>query len=450
MKRKIRVSKHIADRVLCCLLDLKLGDKGSMVKPVSVKRYGNGEIYYTFEPGGYDFDYVGLAYSNPSKISGMPTNQWKRTQGPPSEEKREKHGIYVKAGKLVKYLMVSKDPQVISLVTQRLVMLNIEEASDDGDIRISEKPSEIYGMIATDRGQLGSSCMNNKDPEYFRLYDAIDTCQILYRTKEDKDTGKEVLISRALLWNHVEILGSLETKVVRVVDRIYSESDNDIAYFRRWAKENGALMKEHQGSDDYNLIDPMDTKIIYSDYRVPLGKGFREKAGLREMPYVDTFFSVVGKPPEYLYASRYGGNVGYLRNTEGCDETSLFVSCECHGCSKEIFWDERHQGTGYKVLCEDCGEEYLECDRKREKESKGSWVYKDFSEGYTRISSEAEERVIAQESEPYRRMRECEVQVHPSLRVYAEHVWTLEREREEAEEPAERRFIRTYRYRQGE
>ena len=119
----------------------------------------------------------------------------------------------------------------------------------------------------TKKGQLGSSCMRDKNCQsYFSIYtDNPDVCKMLVLTGNKKDSGKlgKKIIGRALLWTLTD--GSL------YMDRIYTNNDTTIKIFEKWAKDNNCknynnnanLLSVKVKAKDYGKYPYMDTFEYY-------------------------------------------------------------------------------------------------------------------------------------------------------------------------------------------
>ena len=131
------------------------------------------------------------------------------------------------------------------------------------------------------QGQLGSSCMKEKGPEYFKIYtENPEVCQmvILYDNNGRISDGKYVsnkIRGRAIIWT----LNDGTT----FVDRIYTNNDSDVELFKQFAQSKGWFYKTYQdSSSNFGLTDGK-TRKTEDTYICNL-----KKVDFRSYPYVDS------------------------------------------------------------------------------------------------------------------------------------------------------------------
>jgi len=149
---------------------------------------------------------------------------------------------------------------------------------------------------------LGSSCMREKDDNYFRIYTLNpEVCKMLVLLDED-DEGEMKLKGRALLWKPKDkriYPGGSELDFEWFLDRQYAINDAEILKFREYADKEGWSYKTRNTHSD---LDEITYKgIVYSiKMSVKLGK-YKVDYDYRSYPFVDTF-------------RRYDPNSGILYN----------------------------------------------------------------------------------------------------------------------------------------
>lgn len=100
--------------------------------------------------------------------------------------------------------------------------------------------------IASDRGTLGSSCMNNKSKKIFKIYTQNkDIVKLLVYLNEDG-----LLLGRSLVWK----LENSPSDAEYFMDRVYTNSDSDVNRFIQFAIENDWMYKKIMNSDDGDSV----------------------------------------------------------------------------------------------------------------------------------------------------------------------------------------------------
>lgn len=139
-------------------------------------------------------------------------------------------------------------------------------------------------------GQLGNSCMRHEKCQvFFKIYtENPEVCKLLILTNPSNK-----LVGRALLWT--------DTKGRKWIDRIYTNKDNLITVFNKWAKENDYKNVYNASNDAVIQIEPKD----YFPY-----------------PYMDSFY-IYNKESGKLYNNAGPFGIGdvkpyyKLSNTNG-------------------------------------------------------------------------------------------------------------------------------------
>ncbi len=135
-----------------------------------------------------------------------------------------------------------------------------------------------YEIYASQNGTLGASCMKyNKCQDYFDLYkkNPDNISMLIMKNPSNFITG------RALLWNFTDEISGQSFKIM---DRIYTISDEWEFLFKKWASDNEYLYKSKQNWG--NTIQFENN----SNPQIELKLGIKIKSFLHKFyPYVDTF-----------------------------------------------------------------------------------------------------------------------------------------------------------------
>jgi hypothetical protein len=154
------------------------------------------------------------------------------------------------------------------------------------------------------RGQLGNSCMKDKNKQsFFEIYTKNPKVCKLLILKDEEDDSK--IIGRSLLWNL--------TNGKKYQDRIYTINDSDKLLFEKWADNN-----EYLKYDDSFSLDYLEVQLSDNEYE--------------KYPYMDTFIvynphTKILKADEDLWPGQ-----GYikLQNTDGGYKSDNVVYSEYH------------------------------------------------------------------------------------------------------------------------
>ena len=146
-------------------------------------------------------------------------------------------------------------------------------------------------------GNLGSSCMAEKNRSIFRVYEMNpEVCKMVILKEDDK------ILGRALVWklNSIRHLGRPMEGVEYFMDRQYTIKDSDVQKFRNYAKEQGWCYKSYNNHHSYETVNINgENKNVGMTVKV---KPFKEEDyDYVRYPYMDTF-------------RRYNPNNGYFYN----------------------------------------------------------------------------------------------------------------------------------------
>lgn len=169
-------------------------------------------------------------------------------------------------------------------------------------------------------GSLGGSCMSGVDGDYFDIYvKNPEVCNLLVlyseggELKGDKYSSKTIC-GRALIWKTDE--GEV------VMDRIYSNFDNDINLFRDFAVKNKWWYKTAAGYSGSDLQVSNGSVTKTPVYVITL-----KKTGFDNYPYMDTFFYMnssdkkLSNDKEIIDADRMMNDTGgSYENLDGSDD----------------------------------------------------------------------------------------------------------------------------------
>lgn len=149
-------------------------------------------------------------------------------------------------------------------------------------------------------GSLWKSCMRYQERlKFLDLYVKNTNCKMLVMLVEQNN--REVLRSRALLWDDVEVLESnteLGTQKINVMDRIYSTHDSDIYLYKKWAEDNGYIPKWEQNVKSHLFFDIKKEPVKIS-CKVKL-----ENTKFEYYPYLDTF-NLINLNEKFISNCRY-------------------------------------------------------------------------------------------------------------------------------------------------
>ncbi len=318
------------------------------------------EDYLAIEPSKeYQFDFISRGVGNPDRISGINKNALGGCDTlPPNDEFRLKKGTYLKLGKFLKAVFgISDTAKIANALVKALVTLPEK-------FFLLGRPTKIYNLPHKDSGSLGSSCMRDKEPEFFRLYDDLN-CKVLYRTEDD------LLVFRALLWDDVYILNRKNETVLYkgpFLDRPYSISENLDAKAVLWAKKHKTAYRDF--NHDYIVYLPDGKQYNHDDIIIIKPISFEVRQRYTAAPYVDTLsylydgdvFNVTNSHNYVLCNLSFSSMITSLLNTDGMDDYLVEGMC-CYHCDARLDRENVYYGLDDEPCCESCFyEHYFYCE----------------------------------------------------------------------------------------
>jgi hypothetical protein len=153
-------------------------------------------------------------------------------------------------------------------------------------------------------GTLWKSCMRYKERlRFLNLYSMNPKCKMLVMLINEN--GRELVRSRALLWEGVGVVKSYTEEVmpdsINIMDRIYSTHDSDVLLFKKWAEENGYIPKWEQNAKSHLFFD-VKNQPVKIKCEIEL-----ENSSFSYYPYLDTF-------PYFNYGNKIISNDEYNFN----------------------------------------------------------------------------------------------------------------------------------------
>lgn len=138
-----------------------------------------------------------------------------------------------------------------------------------------------YETYASRNGSLGKSCMREASPERTSLYTTNpDKCSLVILVDKFENGKPTTIKGRALLWNGDD--GE------KLMDRIYTNKDSDVLFFKQFAQENGFWSKSTQSATE-KYIDLNGVKKSNSfNVTMDLTQVANNRGSLN-LPYVDSF-----------------------------------------------------------------------------------------------------------------------------------------------------------------
>lgn len=256
------------------------------------------------------------------------------------------HGEPLRPGKFLNIFHRDKDSlskNTLDLMGETLAIQLRRNGINKPRIQVSDTPSEIYTMDG-----MSNSCMRNQPESFFTIYDDIPSCKIAYLMDENQ------LVGRALLWDEVEVYkGDNYYVYIKLMDRIYFNSDRVRTMFQVWAEENGYWYKAEQSLNCYTFINPKEG-TRKEMFLLRVDTGFELKEGMYEhAPYLDTFPKLkIGDHYICSYWRSIPGEQVLLQNVAGAGGL-LTYSYICCMCDNSFEQDEIvfHEGETY---CHDC------------------------------------------------------------------------------------------------
>jgi hypothetical protein len=224
-----------------------------------------------------------------------------------------------------------------------------------------EKSGEIFEIVEGDyiatwynhitykenKGQLGNSCMKNKDSDIFEIYTKNpEVCRMLI-LKEDN-----MLIGRALVWklSEMKAYGRELPSDLYFMDRQYTIKESDVDKFRKYAADNDWVYKTN---NNHHSLD----NVTYQGSEFSATMEVEVKSNPGEFPYMDTF-------------RRFNPNDKSLHNDEedSSDYEGDYILDHTDGTYREIeggVWSEWHDRRLREedAVWSDWADSYLDRDR---------------------------------------------------------------------------------------
>ena len=320
----------------------------------------------------YPFNRIIISLTNPTRLSGFQHNL-NMTDEDDTPEFRAAKGTYLKPSRFVKAFLEAQgvypsDQEVLNY-GQKLAELLRDRATKESkiysgfEVKVTSTPSKVYGMTYKYGGNLGDSCMNNKDPEMFELYDSSPNIECVYVVDSD-----EVLIGRTIVAKNVV----MNDKKVSVAFRLYYKDSLVQSFLKSWLLDNGYYVPKSDSYVSEGFIDPEIKETVY-----PEKMYFDTEIDMMELsmvPYVDQFQQVNSDSTYtyYLVWSKSTGAPGRyetsLVNTDGSDEEGVlcrgsFIG-NCTLCDERIEEGDDYSYIGEDLVCECCRNNeasYCEC-----------------------------------------------------------------------------------------
>jgi len=285
-------------------------------------------------------------------------NSWWNGAVPIEETRREK-GLFIKIGK---FLTAMGLPGQNSCLCDNIAeKMRMRARTDTSTIRVTGDVSGVYSMPHKGAGTLGSSCMRGENKRRFLIYDDIG-CKIAYTLDGEYLTG------RALLHDNVQT----ESGPMKIMDRIYFDTEKSKALFCAWAAENGYTRKAEQKLNCDTYILPNGQEIEGDDMFIETGLCLLERYD--EVPYIDTF-AYYSEQEGRLYASYNSGVDTTLKETNGSDSEGIIADNNADRCCCCDSRDDDGQYYNDDFYCSVCfGERFDYCERCDEYEDVNGFV----------------------------------------------------------------------------
>ena len=262
---------------------------------------------------------------------------------------REEKGTYVKISKLIAAFLPDVSQDHLSTLTGKFVeCLRMKSDLDISIVKISDNPSEVYTLNSYHI----NSCMKEKQPDFFKIYDELKDTKIAYVYEN------ETLLARALLHDKAY----MDKTEIKLMDRIYFANDDELARMKIWAKEHGYWTKKDQSINCYDCIDPDGN--TYFDKHFILECPEIDDQKYESVPYFDTFCYYY-RTSSFLSSSEQIIDIGWadtnLRNTDGTDYNYLFTERRkyCYECDSVISSDYTPIEINGRLYCQHCIDTYF-------------------------------------------------------------------------------------------
>lgn len=324
----------------------------------------------------FGFDFIDIAVGDPTRLSGMALNL-KLTRKPDSFT-RQRKGTFVKPGKFLRAVFPDASNDGLSRMAAKLQRhMSGKDDSQYKKLKVSDTPSRVYNTTHLEKGSLGCSCMRHMGNSMFEIFDDSPTTKILYLEEDNK------LLARALLHEKVEVKGG--DRIIKMMDRIYTTSDNQEQLFFRWAAEHGYHRKNRQSYDDHTgTVSPTDT-YEELELSIPVARSYYSR-----VPYMDTFKHFC-QHKKTLYNYCHNCVDDTLDDTEGDSSDGVITengdSYMCNCCEYRYESDDMTNVNG-EMVCDRClDSHYSYCDHC------SSWVGADYT-SYVELQEDGYSKTI--------------------------------------------------------
>lgn len=322
--------------------------------------------FYKFKQN-FPYTSIDIAVDNPAKISGIGFNIYQSMafndylsqnvnlnqkyidicNEIPSVSFRKEKGTFIKVGKLLQVICPELFNSSLGDAFANLLRKNV--ITDTSSVKVSNKPSEIYTMNHSDRGNIYESCMKGKYKKRFELYD-VEDFNIAYITEGT------TLIARAIIYDNARLFSG---ENIKIMDRIYSDKSDTEYILKNWAEKNGYWYKVNQSASCDDFVNPENSNDCRS-LKFYLQCSALEDHGYEELPFLDTICNYDNRK-KILHNDDNEYCVTYLRDTCGGDDENFIIDSNnitCYSCGN-TFNPDRENMTEINgdYYCEDCRNE---------------------------------------------------------------------------------------------
>lgn len=250
---------------------------------------------------------------------------------------RRKYGIMAKPGKFFKHLNPDLNNEEIKKLVSKWhsITSNFDDTAFKFSLELNIVKYYHRNSYATDKGDLGSSCMRYPNcQDWIEFYSYYNCSLLVLKNKHDK------ISARAIIWHNVVV----SDNVTDIMDRIYTNNYNDRQRFFDYAENN-------------NILHVDD---LYQDVIIKRESNF--DISNMTYPYLDTFYSM--NDDGDLSNSSSGFDIELL-STNGTASGGIGTICE--DCGERFNNDiEGIHINNYGVVCDSCAENYSFCEECNE------------------------------------------------------------------------------------